>query len=144
MKLPFKYSKWPIIIYFLASSFIIGISLNAFYLSGGLITVGRVLWSIGGVTISTLIGWVLAIKLTGTIFTQKIHYPADPYGLVPHQVYWLNGRNQATFVGTIDFTGRYLFHVHGYHKKNDLFDATDLSPSQIRDYISKQKETTSN
>lgn len=140
MKFPLKYSKWPTIIYFLASAFIIGISLNAFYLSGGLITLGRVLWSIGGVTIATFIGWVIAIKLTGTIFTHKVSNPVEPHALVPYHVYWLNGKTQATFIGVIDYTGKYLFHVHGYHKKNDLYDAKDLYPNQVRQYIATSKE----
>ena len=140
MKSPLRYSKWPIVIYFLISFLIIGSFLNSFYLMGGVITLGRVLWSVGGVIFMTICGWLLAIKFTGTILHRKVDHPVEPYQLVMGNLYWLNGETPATYIGVMDYTGKHLFHVQGYHKKNDSLDAKDLSPNQVRDYISTQKE----
>lgn len=140
MKSPLRYSKWPIILYFLISFLIIGSFLNSFYLAGGVITLGRVLWSVGGVIFMTICGWFLAVKFTGTILHRKVDHLVEPYQLDPNVTYWLNGETQATYIGVMDYTGKYLFHVQGYHKKNDLLDAIDLFPDQVRNYISTQKE----
>jgi len=88
----------------------------------------------------TICGWFLAVKFTGTILHRKVDHLVEPYQLDPNVTYWLNGETQATYIGVMDYTGKYLFHVQGYHKKNDLLDAIDLFPDQVRNYISTQKE----
>ncbi|HBC44550.1 TPA: hypothetical protein DCZ81_00055 [Candidatus Collierbacteria bacterium] len=51
------------------------------------------------------------------------------------------GETSTTYIGVMDYTGKHLFHVQGgYHKKNNLLDAIDLFPDQVRNYISTQKE----
>lgn len=141
MKSPLRYSKWLIIIYFIVGFLVIGVTFNAYYLSGAVITLSKIVWNLIAILLFTLCGWYQAVKFTGTILHRKVNHPVDPHRLVPNKIiYWLNGETRATFVGVMDYTGKYLFHVHGYHKKNDVFDAQDLSPDQVRDYISTQKE----
>lgn len=140
MKSPLKYAKWPIVLYFFSSLFIIAITLNSFYLSGGIITLSRVLWGLAGIILNTLVGWVVAVKLTGNLFYRKVKHSPEPHKLVPNITYWLNGETPAIYVGLMVHTGKYLFHIEGYSRKNDSLDAVGLSPNKVREYISTSRE----
>jgi len=140
MKSPLKYSKWPIVLYGSLSLLIFGLTLNSYYLSGGVITLERIIWLVIGVSLSMFAGWCIAIKFTGTIFHRQVDHPADPGNLQILHTYWLNGKTPAFFIGALDFPGTYLFHIHGYNKKTDLYDAKALSPDHVRKYISTQRE----
>lgn len=140
MKSPLKYSKWPIVLYFFSSLFIIVITLTSFYLSSGIIPLGGILGGLAGLILNTLVGWVVAIKLTGNLFYRKVKHSPEPYKLVPNVTYWLNGETPAVYVGLMVHTGKYLFHIEGYSRKKDSLDAVEISPDKVRKYISISRE----
>mgnify|MGYP001572645878 CR=1 FL=1 len=141
MKSPLKYSKWPIVLYGILSFLIFGLTLNSYYLSGGVVTLERIFWLIFGVGLSMFAGRWIAIKFTGTIFHRQVDHSTDPSSLQALQTYWLNGETPAVFIGTLDHPGTYLFHILGLNKKNDLHDTKALSFDQVRVYVSTQKES---
>lgn len=140
MKSPLKYSKWPIVFSFLVGFFIIGITFNSFLLSGGTVTPLRIIASIGFIIIYTLVGWGVSIHFTGTFLHRKVDNPVKLSKIVAQNTYWLNGQTEAIYLGVMDHTGKYLFHIKGLNKNNNLLDAKDLNPTQVVTYISEVKE----
>ena len=142
MKSPIKYSKWPIILCFLVSLFIIGITLNTVYLSGEVITLGRIICSAVGVLVYTLVGWWIAVRFTGTLFYRQVDqsHRIEPRKLIQGTTYWLNGKTPAIFIGMLEHSGTYLFHIQGFNKKDVPYDAKALFPDQVRKFISTQQE----
>ncbi len=140
MKSPLRYSKFLVFLFFLIGSLVIGLTLNSFRLSGGEITPYRIFVSLSAISFYTVIGWRTSIRFTGTFLYKKVTSSPKPHELVLNTTYYLNGQTPATFIGMMDFTGKYLFHIQGLNIKSDPLDAKALTPNQVRDYISIDKE----
>ena len=140
MRIPFKYDKWPIIVCFSLMFFLLGATLlNSIYLSGEINPVKIFLTALG-IALNTLLGWVVAIKFTGTILTRKVDHPLDPHKLFQGQTYWLNGKNECRYLGQMEHTGRYLFHIERYHRKDRPLDSEAIPAIIVQEYLSDTKE----